>query len=159
MLFISDLQKIDSVHSRDLYRLRWASIIGSFGNGLTGVVLTIAVASSLGGTGTSVALTSLAVGMLLSFAAGGVHADHGSRVGILVKSDLLRGIANLLVLAGILVDNYASLPLILLGCFTNGMCAGYFRPALASLWAELVPASRLKDVLATNFLLIGFPCP
>lgn len=138
---------------RDALRLRTALFATSFGNGLTGVVLTIQIVKNYHGTGVSAALLALSIGMLLSFASGGLHADRANRVRAIVVSDCVRGLANLAVVFGLLTAWKSGLVFVVLGCFVNGMCAGYFRPALSSLWAALIPAQQLKRVLSTNSLL------
>ncbi|MDR7354599.1 MFS transporter [Corynebacterium felinum] len=132
--------------------MRRASVIGAFGNGLTGVVLTLAIAESLGAIPMSAALTALSLGMLFSFAAGGIYADHSRRVTTLVFSDSARGVANLAVVGGIVFGGHFGVVLVVSGCAINGLSVGYFRPAINSLWAEFVPAESLKNTLATNAL-------
>ena len=145
---ISDDKKI----AGDLIRLRLALIITSFGNGLTGVVLAVQIAQTLGASGVSMALTALGFGMLISFASGGIHADKANRVRAIVISDIVRAVANLAIVIGLLWGRSAGEVLVVLGCLVNGVCAGYFRPAQSSLWSVLVPKPMLKKTLSTNSL-------
>lgn len=68
-------------------------------------------------------------------------------------SDTIRGLANAAIVLGLLTSWNISLVFVVLGCLVNGVCAGYFRPALASLWPVIVPAGDLKRVLSTNSLI------
>lgn len=133
--------------------LRAALIATSFGNGITGVVLAIQVVKTYRDIGVTAALLSLSIGMLLSFASGGIRADGANRIKAIVVSDLVRGFANIAIVLALFSNSHLALLLLIGGCFTNGLCAGYFRPALASLWASLIPAPDLKKALSTTSLL------
>lgn len=148
----ADLKRLDTEYKPELYRLRWASICAALGNGLTGVILTIIIAQSLGAFATSAALTALSIGLLFSFASGGIHADSANRIRAIVRSDLLRFMANIIILVGVVCPVIVGTALVIIGCLVNGLCAGYFRPAQASLWSVMVPAEHLKSSLATNSL-------
>lgn len=150
---INDLKCVPPELRRDAFRLRGALALTSFGNGLTGVVLTIQIAKTYEGFGVSAAMLALSIGMLFSFASGGLHADSANRVRSIVISDMIRGLANSAIVLGLLTSWNISLVFVVLGCLVNGVCAGYFRPALASLWPVIVPAGDLKRVLSTNSLI------
>lgn len=142
-----------TARKKSLLLLRATGAIGAFGNGLTGVVLPVALALHLSTTGTGIALFGLSLGMLCSFASGGISADRYDRVKILKLSDISRALANLLVIAGLLSTSTTGIFLAFLGCLCNGYCAGFFRPASASLWASVVPHQKLKNILASNAVI------
>lgn len=68
---MNDLKCVPPELRRDAFRLRGALALTSFGNGLTGVVLTIQIAKTYEGFGVSAAMLALSIGMLFSFASGG----------------------------------------------------------------------------------------
>ncbi|WP_143052861.1 MFS transporter [Propionibacterium cyclohexanicum] len=135
---------------RAVARLRTAGFIAALGNGLTGVVLSVTLSQALPASAVAGSLGALSVGMLISFAAGGKHADMSDRVSSMVHSDWVRAGMNLLIVAGVLVAGPAGIALAVAGCLGNGLMAGFFRPAQSSLWASIVPRNRLSATLATN---------
>jgi hypothetical protein len=143
----------------EIARLRAAGVAAAIGNGLTGVVLPLTLASVLEPTAVAVALAGMGIGMMLSFARGGSAADVSNRVHTMVRTDLVRAAMNIIVALGLAGATWAVLPpvalvvIVTIGCLGNGLMAGYFRPAQASLWASLIGRDRLQRELQINSML------
>lgn len=140
-------------------RLRWAGFVAACGNGITGTALSITLATAFPTVGVTLSLTALSIGLLLSFASGGHRADTGNRVRIMVHTDVIRAIMNIVVVVAVTmtaIDVRARIVFAGVACFGNGLMAGYFRPAQASLWASIVPKEKLTKVLGANAFLNRF---
>ncbi|HIV56505.1 MAG TPA: MFS transporter [Candidatus Stackebrandtia faecavium] len=135
-------------------RLRISGAMSALGNGMTGVAVTVYLATVLPAQWVGVALTALSLGMLFSFAHGGHYADTHGRVRIMIVADLVRAAATLTVVAAALAPTVATAVLLaVVGCLANGLAVGYYRPSLAAYWSSVVPADALADTLAENSII------
>lgn len=135
-------------------RLRIAGAASAFGNGMTGVAVTVYLATILPVQWVGVALAALSVGMLFSFAHGGRYADTHSRISVMIGADLVRAVATLTVIsAALAVTATTAVLLAVAGCLVNGLAVGYHRPALAAYWSSVVPEDKLADTLAENSII------
>lgn len=77
------------------------------------------------------------------------------RVTTIVVSDISRFFMNVVIVGALVLGEVLPwhMMLAVLGCFGNGLAAGFFRPSHASLWADLTEGRDRQKALATNSLL------
>lgn len=137
-----------------LWQLRSAGVTSAVGHGCTFVVLPIYLVEQLGGGAAAIALAMLGVAMSFSFFIGGQIADRGGRVKTLVLSDVVRAAATLAYLVPTLaVGGTGAVVVVACAAFTNGLAVGFFRPALAALWPDVIAAAEFRQTLATTSFL------
>lgn len=96
----------------------------------------------------------LGIAMSFSFLAGGALAQSLHRIHMMVGSDLSRAIATMAFVVGpIVLHGPSEVWIVAVASLINGVAVGFFRPAEASLWPEIVPSDDLQKTLATNALL------
>lgn len=137
-----------------LWLLRSAGVTSAVGHGCTFVVLPIYLVEQLGGGAAAIALGMLGTAMSFSFLIGGQVADRASRVKTMVLSDVVRAVATLAYLVPALHVLGAGAVVVVAGAaFTNGLAVGFFRPALAALWPDVIAAAEFRRTLATTSFL------
>lgn len=118
--------------------------ISLFGNGLASIALTFAVLDLTGSAGDlGLVLAARSIPQVLFLLFGGVLADRLPRHLVLVGSNVVSGLTQVLTAAVVLTGNASIAALIVLGA-VNGAAAAITFPASAGLLPQTVPAAVLQ---------------
>ena len=124
------------------FRLLWsAQTVSSFGDALTSLALLL-TAQRLTGSTAAVAATAIAIALpqLIVGLPAGVLVDRWDRRRVMIASDLVRAV---LVLGFLAVTTADRLWLLYALAFAQSAVGTFFRPARATLLAQVLPADRL----------------
>ena len=123
---------------RKLFLGQATSIAGSM---LTLVALPFAVLS-IGGTATDIGLVEAAyvLPMAIAVTVGGVWADRLDRRKVMLVVDLLRMVLTFAI-AGLLLAELLTVPMLVLFQISLGLCDAFFRPAYTGLVPQVVSAA------------------
>ncbi|MBF6475466.1 MULTISPECIES: MFS transporter [Nocardia] len=134
-------------------RLRIAGFTSAFGNGATGVALPLVLALTFTGWQVGVVLAALGLGMMYSFARGGVEADRSHRVHQMIFFDVLRAIATAAIAAATLLPTSTGWMPAAVCALINGVSVGFYRPALGAYWTDVLDPETRRAGLASNALI------
>ncbi|MEU7630424.1 MFS transporter [Nocardia sp. NPDC049220] len=139
--------------SKTVPRLRIAGFTSAFGNGATGVALPIVLAVTFTGWQVGAVLAALGLGMMYSFARGGIEADRSHRVHQMIFFDVARAAATAAIAAATLLPAATGWVLAAVCALINGVSVGFYRPALAAYWADVLDPPTRRAGLASNALI------
>ena len=131
----------DVLRIRDFRYLFGGQVISDIGDGIT-MLLILLVIYDLTGSTAALALMAIAEAVP-AFTVGlvaGVYVDRWDRRRVMMVSDLLRAV---IVLAFVLVQTPALVPLLYVLGFTQAAIGTFFRPARSALMPHVIPASGL----------------
>jgi MFS family permease len=128
------------------FRRLWIGQTASaIGDGLTGVALTFAVLGLRGSAADlGFSMAAFMVPRIAFMVVGGVWADRLPRRLIMVGSDVVRAVAQL-ILAVAILGGWASLPVFLAVAAVSGAASAFFQPAVIGLIPQTVSAARLQQ--------------
>jgi MFS family permease len=128
------------------FRRLWIGQTASaIGDGLTGVALTFAVLGLRGSAADlGFSMAAFMVPRIAFMLVGGVWADRLPRRLIMVGSDVVRAVAQL-ILAVAILGGWASLPVFLAVAAVSGAASAFFQPAVIGLIPQTVSAARLQQ--------------
>jgi len=128
------------------FRRLWIGQTASaIGDGLTGVALTFAVLGLRGSAADlGFSMAAFMVPRVAFMLVGGVWADRLPRRLIMVGSDVVRAVAQL-ILAVAILGGWASLPVFLAVAAVSGAASAFFQPAVIGLIPQTVSAARLQQ--------------
>lgn len=122
-------------------------------NGATGVALPIVLALSFDGWQVGAVLAALGLGMMYSFARGGVEADRSHRVHQMIFFDVVRAAATAAIAAATLLPAATGWLPAAVCALINGVSVGFYRPALAAYWSDVLEPETRRAGLASNALI------
>jgi predicted MFS family arabinose efflux permease len=139
----------------DFRRVFLAQVISTVGDFLVPVAISFAVLD-LTGSVSDLGLVLLAriLGQVLLFLVGGVWADRLPRQQVMVASNAVRFVSQVL-LGGLLVSGHAQIWQLIVLQLVHGGATGVFRPAATGLTPQLVPASQLQTANGLMYLTLS----
>lgn len=138
--------------SSGVYLVRVGTVLSAVGNGASGSVLLLFLASSMPAQLVAVPILFLSVGLSFGYLFCGPLVDSRHPLVVLVVGDVLRFVATAAIPFFLVTDHLLVVPLAV-SCLVNGAMAAVSQTTLSALWADLAPAGRLRETLATNALL------
>lgn len=128
------------------FRRLWVGqTVSAMGDGLTGVALTFAVLA-ISGSATDLGLVFAAflIPRVAFLLVGGVWADRLPRRYVMIGSDLVRALAQLLVAGAIFSGTHEIWPFVLAAA-VSGAASAFFTPAMVGLIPQTISPDRLQD--------------
>ena len=143
------VRHLGALQEPNFRRLWLGQTTSAVGDGMTGVALTFAVLS-LGRSAADLGLVlaSFMVPRVVFMLVGGVWADRLPRRGIMIGSDLVRAVAQV-VLAVATFTAAGQLWIFVAASFAAGAASAFFQPASTGLIPQTVSAARLQQANAT----------
>ena len=138
----------DILRLRDFRNVFIAQSVSVFGDGITPVALTFAVLDLTGsGTDLGLVLAAQSVPLVLLALVGGVWADRLPRAALMMASDLIRAVVQIIA-AVLLLTGSAQIWQLAVLAACHGGAEAFFRPAAGAILPQLVPAPRLQQANA-----------
>ena len=140
---------------RDFRRVFLAQVISTVGDFLVPVAIAFAVLDLTGSVSDlGFVLLARILGQVLLFLAGGVWADRLPRQQVMVASNAVRFVSQVL-LGGLLVSGHAQIWQLIALQLVHGAATGVFRPAATGLTPQLVPPGQLQAANGLMYLTLS----